>query len=167
MQISPVQRTTPVRLHLSREKGFDLQAVSRATNDLPAIAVTRIQGGWGNFLCVGDPGRIWIDRGMHHGLRVKIEANLKVPVTPGVSVAAHRAWLTDTAASSPSLGVAWGIPGWRLLNPKVQTVIERELWLLRQDAHLFRPALRNHNVACSCDLNEPCHGDTLLEFFND
>jgi hypothetical protein len=33
--------TTPVRLQLSRRKGFDLQAHSRAVNDLPAINVAR------------------------------------------------------------------------------------------------------------------------------
>jgi hypothetical protein len=33
--------TLPVRLRLSRRAGFDLQAVSRATNGLPARVVTR------------------------------------------------------------------------------------------------------------------------------
>jgi hypothetical protein len=33
--------TTPVRLQLSRRKGFDLQAVSRATNGLDAVNVAR------------------------------------------------------------------------------------------------------------------------------
>lgn len=33
--------TKPVRLQLSRRKGFDLQALSRATNGLPATRVTR------------------------------------------------------------------------------------------------------------------------------
>jgi hypothetical protein len=32
---------TPVRLRLSRRKGFDLQALSRATNGLPAVNVAR------------------------------------------------------------------------------------------------------------------------------
>ncbi len=31
----------PVRLRLSRKRGFDLQAVSRATNGLPAVNVAR------------------------------------------------------------------------------------------------------------------------------
>lgn len=31
----------PVRLQLSRRKGFDLQALSLATNGLPAVSVTR------------------------------------------------------------------------------------------------------------------------------
>lgn len=38
---------TPVRLQLSRRKGFDLQAVSRAANGLPAKIVARPTA-WGN-----------------------------------------------------------------------------------------------------------------------
>ncbi|OHV85914.1 DUF4326 domain-containing protein [Ensifer sp. LCM 4579] len=37
----------PVRLQLSRRKGFDLQARSLATNGLPAVNVAR-PGKWGN-----------------------------------------------------------------------------------------------------------------------
>ena len=37
----------PVRLRLSRRKGFDLQALSRATNGLPAVNCAR-PGKWGN-----------------------------------------------------------------------------------------------------------------------
>ena len=33
--------TAPVRLRLSRRKGFDLQALSLATNGLPAVKVDR------------------------------------------------------------------------------------------------------------------------------
>lgn len=39
--------TKPVRLQLSRRKGFDLQALSRATNGLPAVNVARPTV-WGN-----------------------------------------------------------------------------------------------------------------------
>lgn len=42
----------PVRLQLSRKKGFDLQALSIATNGLPAVNVTR-PGIWGNPWSVG------------------------------------------------------------------------------------------------------------------
>jgi hypothetical protein len=37
----------PVRLQLSRRKGFNLQELSRQTNGLPAVVVTR-PGRWGN-----------------------------------------------------------------------------------------------------------------------
>lgn len=39
--------TRPVRLRLSRAKGFRLQAASRALNGLPAVSVAR-PGRWGN-----------------------------------------------------------------------------------------------------------------------
>lgn len=39
--------TTPQRMQLSRQKGFDLQAASRKLNGLPAKRVTR-PGKWGN-----------------------------------------------------------------------------------------------------------------------
>lgn len=47
--------TKPVRLQLSRRKGFDLQALSRATNGLPAVNVAR-PGPWGNPFIVGKHG---------------------------------------------------------------------------------------------------------------
>lgn len=39
--------TQPVRLQISRRKGFDLQALSKAVNGLPAVNVAR-PGPWGN-----------------------------------------------------------------------------------------------------------------------
>lgn len=41
------KQTPPTRLQLSRRKGFDLQALSRATNGLEAVNVAR-PGKWGN-----------------------------------------------------------------------------------------------------------------------
>lgn len=46
--------TTPVRLQLSRRRGLNLQALSLATNGLPAVNVARL-GKWGNPFKVGDP----------------------------------------------------------------------------------------------------------------
>ena len=45
---------TPVRLQLSRRKGFNLQALSRETNGLEAVNVAR-PSPWGNPYKVGDP----------------------------------------------------------------------------------------------------------------
>jgi len=42
----------PVRIQLSRRKGFNLQEVSNALNGLPAVKVTR-PGRWGNDYRVG------------------------------------------------------------------------------------------------------------------
>lgn len=53
--------TRPVRLQLSRRKGFDLQALSLATNGLSAVNVAR-PGRWGNPFLIHpgqEPGRQW------------------------------------------------------------------------------------------------------------
>jgi hypothetical protein len=47
--------TEPVRLRLSRARGFDLQASSLALNGLPAVVVAR-PGPWGNPFVVGRHG---------------------------------------------------------------------------------------------------------------
>lgn len=47
--------TAPVRLHLSRRRGYDLQAASYATNERAAINVAR-PGPWGNPFVVGVDG---------------------------------------------------------------------------------------------------------------
>jgi len=46
--------TNPVRLTLSRSAGFDLQALSLATNGLPAVVVAR-PSKWGNPFVIGEP----------------------------------------------------------------------------------------------------------------
>lgn len=53
--------TAPVRLRLSRAKGFDLQALSAATNGLPAVNVAR-PGPFGNPFLIHpnqSAGRRW------------------------------------------------------------------------------------------------------------
>lgn len=50
--------TRPVRLRLSRAKGFSLQAHSRAVNGLPAVNVAR-PSKWGNYYRIGDPFRMF------------------------------------------------------------------------------------------------------------
>lgn len=45
--------TKPVRLQLSRRKGFNLQALSLATNGLPAVSVTRPYSAFQNRWKVG------------------------------------------------------------------------------------------------------------------
>lgn len=47
--------TKPVRLQLSRAKGFDLHAVSKSINGLEAVHVGR-PGPWGNPFVVGKHG---------------------------------------------------------------------------------------------------------------
>lgn len=45
----------PIRMQLSRAKGFNLQAASRAINGLAAINIAR-PGPWGNPFTVGEDG---------------------------------------------------------------------------------------------------------------
>ena len=47
------ENTIPVRLQLSRKKGFNLQAHSRAVNGLPAVNCAR-PSRWGNPFIIGD-----------------------------------------------------------------------------------------------------------------
>ncbi len=54
--------TRPVRLQVSRRAGFNLQAMSRALNGLPARLVTR-PGRWGNPFAIEDTAaRYGLDR---------------------------------------------------------------------------------------------------------
>jgi hypothetical protein len=48
--------TRPLRLQLSRKKGFDLQEVSTAANGLPAAVISR-PSKWGNPYPLRDYGR--------------------------------------------------------------------------------------------------------------
>lgn len=55
--------TAPVRLQLSRKKGFNLQEHSRAVNGLPAVNCAR-PGKWGNPFAIdkeGPLGRVAVD----------------------------------------------------------------------------------------------------------
>jgi hypothetical protein len=99
--------TNPVRLQLSRRKGFDLQEHSRSVNGLEAISVAR-QGKWGNPYRVGIGG--WSAQNC---------------------VDAHRREIVKNARSMSQL-----------------------------------TELKGKNLACFCALDEPCHGDTLLELAN-
>jgi hypothetical protein len=77
--------TLPVRLRLSRARGFNLQAHSREVNGLPAIVVAR-PGFWGNPFVSSEKGlaartfRVWLTGSMRSsnmlGLR-PIRSNLR------------------------------------------------------------------------------------------
>lgn len=73
----------PVRLRLSRRKGFDLQALSRATNGLEAVKVDRTTK-WGNPFVVHHPG-----------------SSCEKPMTPKMAVASFKAMLAKQGSWSP------------------------------------------------------------------
>ena len=58
--------TRPVRLQLSRKKGFNLQRLSMETNGLPAVNVAR-PNKWGNPFAIGEQYRAVDDAGRSQG----------------------------------------------------------------------------------------------------
>jgi hypothetical protein len=106
--------TRPVRLQLSRARGFNLQERSRAVNGLPAVNCARPTK-------LGNPYRVGIHGTAEECVR-KFEAD----------------WHT---ALSHVLGCVL-----------VQNTLDK---------------LRGKNLACWCELDEPCcHADVLLELAN-
>ena len=122
----------PVRLQLSRKKGFRLQELSRKTNGLLAVNVSRP----GKF---GNPFRI--HRTQHGTWEVRVPLG-KYPYpfdtyrrnygTRDLAIAdailAHKRWLRSPAGC--------------------------------EIAQLARETFKDHNAACWC--KGPCHGDNLL-----
>ena len=93
----------PVRIHLSRRKGFDLQALSIATNGLPAVKVDRSTG-FGNPFPVASAKLMngteqWVV-GTWNGPSMWIQPTQAEAL--GLSVKAFRAWL-ESAAQQPVL----------------------------------------------------------------
>lgn len=80
----------PVRLRLSRHRGFDLQAESQARNGLPARRVTR-PGKWGNPFDIGAlMRREGLERQAAHDRAIELhrqwmEGKLDPALDPGVS----------------------------------------------------------------------------------
>jgi hypothetical protein len=73
----------PVRLQLSRRKGFDLQALSLATNGLPAVNVAR-PSKWGNPFVMHHPG-----------------SQFEKPMSAKMAVASFRSLIAKTDGWSP------------------------------------------------------------------
>ncbi len=131
----PDTQARPIRLRLSRAKGFSLQRHSMATNGLPAVKVDRSSG-------LGNPFRI---RKFGRGPGSSKE-ELKWVLEYGDSVCG----LFHTKAEAQSASV-------RMFSAFInQTGNER----LRHEA---RRVLKAHNAACWCSAAQPCHADVLLK----
>lgn len=117
---------TPVRLRLSRRKGFRLQAASRAVNGLPAIGCAR-PSAFGNPFDWATFGR-------------------------DGAADFFRRWLSDdlTAVERDQLG----FEHWPEEPATRRAILDR------------LPRLRGRNLACWCQLDQPCHADVLLELAN-
>lgn len=133
--------TRPARLQLSRKRGFDLQAHSRAVNGLKAVNVARGPGRrWGNPFPVDHPGTAM------HAMSMQLDPDDA----------------QDRAAAAVDLFRTWVLRGkvnelvWAMLptverQAPMQRIIERDL--------------RGKNLACWCN-GAPCHADVLLELAN-
>lgn len=137
----------PVRLQLSRRKGFDLQALSLATNGLPAVRVSR-PGLFGNPFVAHDWQAAF--RAVALGFRGDRAGRL------GAAVALYRLWLTaelrDIDAGKRDF--------WDREVMTVRPHVPRESVLARLGE------LRGKNLACWCPPGQPCHADVLLELAN-
>lgn len=128
--------TKPIRLQLSRRKGFDLQSTSLATNGLPAVNVARPTK-WGN---------------PHHALRTWFHGGypvLGIPAFDAVTAA-------DADAEGVRVAVAMYRHDWSL------AMVAPNYGVARQSLE----ELRGKNLACWCRPNSPCHADVLLELAN-
>ena len=129
----------PVRLQLSRKKGFDLQAWSREVNGLPAVKVDRASG-------FGNPFPIFKGTSTHLGVTTDC---WEVGTWNGPGL-----WFRDSKAEAIDLAVkafrAWA------QSPSQTQLLE-----------LARRKLRGKNLACWCrlcakhaatgkPLDEPC-----------
>ena len=144
----------PVRLRLSRAKGFDLQAVSRAANGLGAVNVARPTK-WGNPFDFRRSEYCWA--ALSFGCRGDRLGRQKA------SVRAFRDWIapphgrrTISFEEQPKMGDG---DQWVALGPPVKAGEAPE----RAD---IIKALRGKNLACWCKAGEPCHADVLLELAN-
>lgn len=151
--------THPIRLQLSRARGFDLQLLSRATNGLPAKKVTR-PGRWGNPFDFRKSDWCWV--ALSYGCRGDGPGRRKA------SVIAFREWLTPPDGLQTlhmSRGMVMEHGDKRVeIGPRATVGAAPSLAEVRK-------ALRGQNLACWCPLPKPgepdhCHATVLLEVAN-
>lgn len=130
--------TKPVRLQLSRRKGFELQAASRALNGLECVKVDRSTG-------LGNPFPI------HKGTSTNSNGTKDVWVVGTWTGPAL--WICDSREEAVQRAVdayrAW------ITHPSQERLLAKA-----------RLALAGKNAACWCGLGRPCHADVLLELAN-
>lgn len=140
--------THPVRLQLSRKKGFYLQVHSLAVNGLPAINVAR-PSKWGNPFC----------------LPRQSEVLSTILFPTGLRLIRDRAWTQDQVVTMHR--------SWIRREPVLEPVTGENLTdscLLKQFLPVPGPQsieqLIDQNLACWCVADANCHADNLLELAN-
>jgi hypothetical protein len=84
---------TPVRLRLSRARGFDLQALSQATNSLPAVSCAR-PSKWGNPWRARHSAGGWICEATPSGMIIPARDEAEAV---DLAVAHYRGWVEPHA----------------------------------------------------------------------
>lgn len=143
----------PVRLQLSRKRGFNLQALSLATNGLPAVNVARPTR-FGNPCTCQSPYSCPYHKDFERWAWEDENGDIP-PLRCCVDVFRHyvetglRNEPTRTGRLCISLEAMAGYPDRRRLVEGL-------------------PSLRGKNLACWCalDAGHPCHADVLLELAN-
>jgi hypothetical protein len=131
--------SAPVRLHLSRRRGFDLQAHSRESNGLPAVNCAR-PGKWGNPYRVGDPFHYWAEpKPVRNPANVE---DLRPKVRHGRVMRRREGMTAEEAVDL----FRRGVPAWFSAHDLAE--------------------LRGKNLACWCAPGAPCHADVLLDLAN-
>jgi hypothetical protein len=140
----------PVRLQLSRKKGFDLQALSRETNGLEAVRVDRSTL-FGNPCLCSRPTGCPHDPGFD---RTEWEYDDGTIDLLRCCVDVYRHYVETGLAGKPTTtGRLWfGIEA--LAGYPHRTELIAAL-----------PRLRGKNLACWCK-SGPCHADVLIEIAN-
>jgi hypothetical protein len=138
----------PQRMQLSRRKGFDLQAASRALNGLPCVNCAR-PFRWGNTWKIGS--NMWDAR---HG-------RFRTCQTVEDCVQAYRQSVDWDPDAKQVLVTPW----------EDGTTSVLEIWGGYGPYHRNRKTivaeLGDKNLACWCRLDAPCHvTDVLLPFAN-
>jgi hypothetical protein len=132
---------TPVRLQLSRRRGFVLQRESARINGLEAVNVAR-PGRWGNPYVIGVGlmvGAMTLERSL---------VLFRETMRGGWSPSNVEDMPDETASAVYRAHCAF---------------IKRIGGQVHERA---RSELRGRNLACWCELGDACHGDILLEMAN-
>ncbi len=128
----------PIRLQLTRKKGFNLQEFSHAANGLDAVKIDRTTR-FGNPFTVSsdDNGKTWVVRGEdkeYGSFPDKFAAS-------ATAIALYRKELAT--------------PGLHKLKTPIPALAD------------LIAALRRRNLACWCAPGQACHADVLLETVNE
>ncbi|HYI27589.1 MAG TPA: DUF4326 domain-containing protein [Bradyrhizobium sp.] len=143
--------SAPIRLQLSRRRGFRLDALSLATNGLSAVNVARPSIYGNPCLCSRSYG---------------------CPRHPDFE---RWAWADDTGEIDPLRCcvdvyrhyVETGLAGEPTRTGRLTFALDAATGYLRRTRLIAAlPKLRGKNLACWCRIENPCHADVLLELAN-